>query len=120
MSPNDGLQDKEHFLLLFHWYNWHKSDLLNSVNAILLPHGSPSCSNEVLLKFILYCDERLSINVNKKLQYVMQPSSSFMLKDTLPTVVSLHFSIFIECCAYLCIGHGVVIVFAPHCVIPIV
>ena len=32
------------------------------VNEILLPHGFSSLSNEVLLRFILYGDERLTID----------------------------------------------------------
>ena len=64
---NDGVEDTEHFLLLCHSYNGPRSDLLNSANAILLSHGFSSLSNEVLLKFILYGDERLIIDTNKKL-----------------------------------------------------
>ena len=64
---NDGVEDTEHFLLLCHSYNELRFDLLNSVNAILLPHGFSSLSNEVLLRFILYGDERLTIDTNKKL-----------------------------------------------------
>ena len=36
-------------------------------NPILLPNGFSSLSNEALLKFILYGDERLTIETNKKL-----------------------------------------------------
>ena len=36
---NDWVEDTEHFLLLCHSYDGPRSDLLNSVNAILLPHG---------------------------------------------------------------------------------
>ena len=64
---NDGVEDTEHFLLLCHSYNELRFDLLNSVNAILLPHGFSSLSNEVLFRFILYGDERLTIDTNKKL-----------------------------------------------------
>ena len=64
---DDGVEDTEHLMLLCHSYNGPRSDLLNSVNAILLPHGFSSLSNEVLLKFILYGDERLTIDINKKL-----------------------------------------------------
>ena len=64
---NDEAEDTEHFLLLCHSYDELRSDLLNSVNATLLPHGFSSLSNEVLLKFILYCDDRLTIDTNKKL-----------------------------------------------------
>ena len=64
---NDGVEDTEHYLLLCHSYNGPRYDLLNSVNAILLPRGFSSLSNEVLLKFILYGDERFTIDINKKL-----------------------------------------------------
>ena len=50
-----------------HSYDELRSDFLNSVNAILLPHGFSSLSNEVLLKFILHGGERLAIDTNKKL-----------------------------------------------------
>ena len=65
MSANDGVEDMEHFLLLCHSYNQLRSDLVNC--AILLPHGFSSFSNEVLLIFILYGDERLTIDTKKKL-----------------------------------------------------
>ena len=68
MCPaNDGVEDTEHFLLLCHSYNELRCDLLNSANAILLAQGFPSLSNEVVLKFVLYGDERLTIDINKKL-----------------------------------------------------
>ena len=68
LSPaNDGVEDTEHFLLLCHSYDELRSDLLNSVNAKLLPHGFSSLSNDVLLKFILFGDERLTIDTNEKL-----------------------------------------------------
>ena len=81
---NDGVEDTEHFLLLCHSYNGPRSDLLNSVNAILLPHGLlSSLSNEVLLKFILYGDERLTIDgpLTPIRSYFRQPSNSFMLQN---------------------------------------
>ena len=64
---NNGVEDTEHFLLLCHSYNGPRSDLLDSVNAILLPHGFSPLSNETLLKFVLYGDERLTFDTNKKL-----------------------------------------------------
>ena len=68
LSPaNDGVEDVENFLLLCHSYDEFRSDLLDSVNVILLPRGFSSLSNEVLLKLILYGDERLAIDTNKKL-----------------------------------------------------
>ena len=36
---NDGIEDTEHFLLLCHAYDKDGRDLLNSVGAILRPHG---------------------------------------------------------------------------------
>ena len=53
--------------MLCHSYDELRSDFLNSVNAILLPHGFSSLSNEVLLKFILYGDEPLTVDTNEKL-----------------------------------------------------
>ena len=65
---NDGMEDAEHYLLLCHSYVGLRYDLLTSVAAILQLHGlsSPS-SNQELVKVILYGDERLSIDLNKKL-----------------------------------------------------
>ena len=59
--------EQDDFLLLCHSYNGPRSDLLDSVNAILLPHGFSPLSNETLLKFILYGNERLTFDTNKKL-----------------------------------------------------
>ena len=65
-STIDWVEDTEHFLLLYHSFNGPRYDL-NRVNAMLPPHGFASLSNEVLLKFILSGDERLTIDTNKKL-----------------------------------------------------
>ena len=54
-------------MLLCHSCYGPRYDLLNSVSVILLPHGFSSLSNEVLLKFILYGDEQLTIDTDKKL-----------------------------------------------------
>ena len=35
----DGVEDTEHYFLLCHTYYVFRNDLLNSVNAILLPSG---------------------------------------------------------------------------------
>ena len=59
-------RNTEHFLLLCHLYNGPRSNLLK-VNAKLLTHGCSSLSNEVLLEFILYGDERVVIDTSKKL-----------------------------------------------------
>ncbi len=52
--------------MLCHSCNEPRFDL-NSVNAILFPHGSASLSNEDKLKLILYGDEMLTINTKNKL-----------------------------------------------------
>ena len=64
---HDGIEDTEHYLLLCHSYVGLRYDLLTSVAAILQLHGlsSPS-SNQELVKDILFRDERLPIDLNKK------------------------------------------------------
>ena len=64
---NDGVEDKEHFLLHCHSYEVPRSDLLNSVCAILLLYGFSSLSNEVLLKDMLYDDRSFTFETNRKL-----------------------------------------------------
>ena len=63
---NNGVEDTEHFLLHCHCYEVPRSDLLNSVSAILLPNGFSSLSNEVLLKYMLYSDESFTFETNRK------------------------------------------------------
>ena len=48
-------------------YKGPRSDLLSSINAMLLPRVFSYFSNEFLLTLILYGDERLIININKEL-----------------------------------------------------
>ena len=64
---NDGVEDTEHYFLLCHTYDADRRDLLSSVNAILLPHGLISLSNEELLKIILYGHEQLPFDSNAKI-----------------------------------------------------
>ena len=64
---NDGVEDTEHYFLLCHTYDANRRDLLNRVNAILLPHGLINPSNEELLKIILYGHEQLSFDSNAKI-----------------------------------------------------
>ena len=61
---NDGVEDSEHYFLLC---RTNRLDLLNSVNAILLPHGLKNRSNEKSLKIILYGYEQLSFHSNAKI-----------------------------------------------------
>ena len=61
-TTNYGVEDTEHYFLLCHTYAANRLDLLNSVNAILLPHGLINLSNEELLKIILYGHEQLTFD----------------------------------------------------------
>ena len=64
---NDGVEDMEHYFLLCHAYDVFRHDFLSSLNAILLPFGIISPSNEELLKVILYSHEQLSFVSNAKI-----------------------------------------------------
>ena len=64
---NDGVEDMEHYFLLCRTYDANRLDLLNSVNAILLPHCLINPSNEDLSIIILYGLEHLSSDSNAKI-----------------------------------------------------
>ena len=53
------------------------------MNAILLPHSCSSLSNKVLLKFILYGDEWLTIGTNNEKPLEVY----FVFKISLPSLV---------------------------------
>ena len=65
-SINDGIEDMQHFLLSCHLYDVQRHDLLGTVTAILLTKGLSNLSNEMLLRVLLYGDERLSIYSNSQ------------------------------------------------------
>ena len=68
MCPsNDGVEDTEHFLLHCHSYDGYRTDLLDSVNSTLQPYDLPNLSNALMLKLILYGDERLSVDSNSEI-----------------------------------------------------
>ena len=80
MCPsNEVVEDTEHFLLRCHSYDAYRTDFLDSVNSILQPYDLPHLSNALLLKMILYGDERLSVD-----------SSSEILKATLRYIYATH------------------------------
>ena len=56
----------EHFLLHCHSYDSYRTDLLDSVNSTLQPYDLPNLSNALMLKLILYGDERLSVDSNSE------------------------------------------------------
>ena len=68
MCPaNDGVEDTEHYLLLCKSYEEPRRELLNGLNAILPPCDISNLSNELLIELILYGNERLPFDVNKRL-----------------------------------------------------
>ena len=68
MCPsNDGVEDTEHFWLHCHSYDACRTDLLDCVNSTLQPYDLPNLSNALILKLILYGDERLSFDSNSEI-----------------------------------------------------
>ena len=68
MCPtNDGVEDTEHYLLLCQSHAEPRCELLNGLNAMLLPSDISNPSNELLVELILYGNERLPPDVNKRL-----------------------------------------------------
>ena len=68
MCPaNDGVEDTEHYLLFCQSYEEPRHDLLNGFNEILPPSAISNLSNELLVELILYGNERLPPEVNKRL-----------------------------------------------------
>ena len=63
----NGVEDTEHFLLHCHSYDACRTDLLDSVNSTLQPFDLPNLSNALMLKLILYGDERLSVDSNSEI-----------------------------------------------------
>ena len=64
---NDGVEDREHYFLLCHMYDDIRRDLLNGVNAMLLPYGMGNLSNDELVNILLYGHESLSFQTNAKI-----------------------------------------------------
>jgi len=56
---NDGIEDMEHFLMLCRTYDIPRTDLLDSVNAMLRPHGLSNNPNKELLQILHYGHEKL-------------------------------------------------------------
>ena len=64
---NDGVEDTEHYLLFCQSYEEPRRELLNGFNEILPPSAISNLSNELLVELILYGNERLPPDVNKRL-----------------------------------------------------
>ena len=63
MCPtNDGVEDAEHFLLVYPSFAVQRQNLLE-----ILPLGYANLSNEVLTQLLLYGDENLPNDVNRNI-----------------------------------------------------
>ena len=61
---NDGIEDKEHFLLICRANDIHRRDLLDRVDAIFRPNGLSNPPNNELLQILLYGQEKLPFDSN--------------------------------------------------------
>ena len=64
---NDGIEDTEHFQLHCSSYYLQRNSLLSCVQAVLLSGGLASLSNRELVSILLYGEERLHFESNKKI-----------------------------------------------------
>ena len=69
MCPtNDGIEDTEHFLLLCPSFDNQRQDLLAGVSELLRPFVQiETLPNNVLIQYLLYGNEELPNDVNRKL-----------------------------------------------------
>ena len=69
MCPtSDGVEDTEHFLLLCPSFDVQRQDLLAEIVELLRPFLQiTDLSNDVLVKLLLYGDQDLSYNLNRKI-----------------------------------------------------
>ena len=69
MCPtNDGIEDTEHFLLLCPSFDIQRRDLLAGMAELLRPFVQiTNLSNDALTQLLLYGDQGLSYNLNKKI-----------------------------------------------------
>ena len=68
MCPtNDGIEDKEHFLLLCPSFVMHRRDLLTSVLVLVRPFGYISLSNKDLTQLLPFGSKDLTNELNRKI-----------------------------------------------------
>ena len=72
---NDGIETREHFLLLCPSFEAERRNLLTRVFQLLRPYGYIDLSNEVLAQLLLYGDRYLPNDLNRNileltLQYI--------------------------------------------------
>ena len=61
---NDGIEDTEHFLLLFPTLDIQRGDLLAGVLALVRPFGLSNPSNEVLTQLLMYGNKDFPDEIN--------------------------------------------------------
>ena len=64
---NDGVEDTEHYLLLYRRYDEQRKGLLDTVSILLQPLGFPNLPSQALLKILLYGDDRLPLLSNSRI-----------------------------------------------------
>ena len=67
VPSNDGVEDTEHYLLFCQFFEEPRRELFNCFNEISPSSSISNLSNELLVEFILYGNERLPPDVNKRL-----------------------------------------------------
>ena len=69
MCPtNDGIEDREHFLLLCPSFDVQRRDLLAEIAELLRPFVQiTNLSNDALTQLLLYADQDLSYDLNKNI-----------------------------------------------------
>ena len=69
MCPtSDGVEDTEHFLLLCPSFDVQRQDLLAGIVELLRPLSQiTDLSNDVLVQLLLYGDQDISYDLNRKI-----------------------------------------------------
>ena len=64
---NDGIEDTEHFLLLYNSFQEQRHTLLAGVNDVLAAYEYSVSSNSYMLELLLYGSKRLSLEANNQI-----------------------------------------------------
>ena len=78
MCPiNDGTEDTEHYLLLYHAFRVPRCDLLASALPVLRSFDLTDVPNSTLLQILLNGDKKLPFEVNK---FILQATIMHILR----------------------------------------
>ena len=87
MCPiNNGIEDTEHFLVLYDSFKEHRCNLFTDVNVVVQNSGH-SVWNNSFLQLLLYGDESLSYEVNRS---ILTLTITYILKTELIKDFSYH------------------------------